>query len=49
MRPTILFVLTLVMITATPAVPRLGQSFETAKQSLVDDSIDELVSEGVEI
>lgn len=42
MRPTILFVLTLVMITATPAVPRLGQSFETAKQSLVDDSIDNL-------
>src|SRR6185369_12242247 len=41
MRPTILFVLTLVMITAT-AVPRLGQSFETAKQSLVDDSIDNL-------
>ena len=41
MQATILFVLTLLMA-ATLAVPKLGQSIETASQSLNDGSIDNL-------
>jgi hypothetical protein len=42
MQATILFVLTLAMVTPTLAVPRLVQSFETENQRVLDHSIDNL-------